>query len=51
MDRLFAEAEVRTGDAAGFAAIVLEISLSILVGRIADDLDRRLVGRDRAIAA
>jgi hypothetical protein len=51
MDRLFAEAEVRTGDAAGFAAIVLEIGLSVLVGRIADDLDRRLVGRNGAIAA
>jgi hypothetical protein len=44
MDRLFAEAEVATGGAAGFAGVVLEIGLRILVRGIADDLDGALVG-------
>ena len=51
MDRLLAEAEVAPGGAAGFAGVVLEVGLGVLVGGVADDLDRALVGRDGAIRA
>jgi hypothetical protein len=50
-DWLFAEAEVATSGAAGFTGVILEIGLSILSGRIADDLDGVLVGGDGSVGA
>ena len=51
MDRVFPETEVATSRAAGFAGVVLEIGLRVLVGGVADDLDGALVRRNRAVAA
>jgi len=51
VNRLFAEAEVATGRAAGLARVVLEVGLGILSGRVADDLDGVLVRGDGAVGA
>ena len=51
LDGLVAEAQVRNGDAAGLLGVVLEVSLYVLVGVVADDLDGVLVGADGAVAA
>ena len=51
LDGLVAEAQVADGDAAGLLGVVLEVSLHILVGVVADDLDGVLVRADGAVAA
>ena len=51
LDGLVAEAQVADGDAAGLLGVVLEVSLDILVGVVADDFDGVLVGADGAVAA
>ena len=51
LDGLVAKAQVRDGNAAGLLGVVLEVSLNILVGVVADDLDGVLVGTDSAVAA
>ena len=50
-DRLVAEAEVGDGRAAGFLGVVLEVSLHLFVGVVADDLDGVLVCADGAVRA
>ena len=50
-DRLRAEAQVRDGDRARLLRVVDEVALGEQVGALADDLDRRLVGADRAVRA
>jgi len=50
-DRLVAETQVRNGDAAGLLRVVDEVGLHVLVGVVADDLDRVLVRTDGAVAA
>ena len=50
-DRGVTEAQVRDRDAAGLLGVVLEVGLDVLVGVVADDLDRVLVGADGAVAA
>ena len=42
--------QVRDGHAARLLGVVLEVGLDILVGVVADDLDRVLVGADGAVA-
>ena len=49
-DRGVTEAQVRDRDAAGLLGVVLEVRLDVLVGVVADDLDRVLVGADGAVA-
>ena len=51
LDGLFAEAQVRDGDAAGLLGVVGEVTLGVEVGVVADDLDRRLVRADGAVGA
>ena len=51
MDRLRPEAQVRDRHRAGFLGVVDEVSLRIVVGVFADDLDGVLVGADRAVRA
>ena len=51
LDGLVAESQVRDRDAAGLFGVVLEISLNVFVGMVADDLDRVLVRADRSVAA
>src|SRR5699024_9314263 len=50
-DGLVAKAQVADGDAAGLLRVILEVGLDVLVGVVADDLDRVLVGADGAVAA
>ncbi len=50
-DGLITEAQVADGDAARLLRIVLEVRLNVLIGGIADDLDRVLVGAHRSVAA
>ena len=51
LDGLIAKTQVRDGDAARLLAVVLEISLDIFVGMVADDLRGVLVRADGAVAA
>ena len=51
LDGLVTEAQMADGDAAGLLGVVLEVGLHILVGMVADDLDRVLVCADSAVAA
>ena len=51
LDGLLAEAQVGDRDAAGLLGVVGEIGLRVHVGVVADDLDRTLVGADRAVGA
>ena len=51
LDLAVAETEVGNGHAAGLLTVVLEVSLNILVGVVADDLDGVLVGSDGSVAA
>ena len=48
-DRLFAETQVRNGNAAGFFGIVGEITLRVHIGMVADNLNRVLVRTNRAV--
>ena len=50
-DGLIAEAQVADGHTAGLLGVILEISLHVLVGVVADDLDGVLVGAHSAVAA
>ena len=50
-DRLRSEAQMRDGHRAGFLGVVNEISLRVVVGVLADDLDGILVGADRAVCS
>ena len=50
-DRLGAEAQVRGGHRARFLRIVYEVPLGKVIGILADDLDRVLVGADGAVGA
>ena len=50
-DGAVAETKVRRGVAARLLRVVGEVSLTILVGRTADDLDRVLVGTHRTVGA
>ena len=50
-DGLFAETQVRNGNAAGFFGIVGEIALSVHIGVIADNFNCALVGANGAVAA
>ena len=51
LDRSVAEAQVRDGHAAGLFGVILEVSLYVLVGVVADDLDGVLVCADGSVAA
>ena len=51
LDRLVAKTQVRNGYAAGLFGVILEISLNVFVGVVADDLDRVFVRTDRTVAA
>ena len=50
-DGLGAKAQVRDGDRAGFLRVVDEVTLGVVFGFFADDLDRVLVRANRAIRA
>ena len=50
-DRVIAEAEVRAGEAARLLGVVREVGLAILIGVVADDLHRVLVGTHRTVGA
>ena len=50
-DGLRAEAQMRNRHRAGFLRVVDEIALSIIVGVLANDLDRVLVRAHRAVRA
>src|SRR6266542_326067 len=50
-DRLRAETKVRDRDRARLLRVIHEIALSVIAGLLADDLDRILVGPDRAVRA
>ena len=43
------EAQVGLGNAAGLLGVILEVSLGVLVGVVADDLDGVLVGTHGAV--
>ncbi len=43
LDEVLAEAQVRDGDGAGLLGVVDEVALRVVVGVLADDLDRVLV--------
>ena len=51
VDRLRSEAQVRDRHRAGFLRVVDEISLRVIVGVLADDLDGVLVRAHRAVRA
>ena len=51
LDHLGAEAEVADRVAAGLLRVVDEVALGVVVGLVADDLDRVLVGADGAVGA
>ena len=51
LDGLIAETKVRNGNAAGLLGVILEVCLDVLIGMVADDLDRVLVCTDRTVAA
>ena len=50
-DRLLAEAQMALRDAEGLLRVVLEVRLTVHIGRVADDLDGVLVRADGAVAA
>ena len=50
LDGLFAEAQVRHGDAAALLGVVGEVALGVQRGVVADDLDGALVGANGAVA-
>ena len=50
-DRGLAEAQVRHRDAARLLGVIGEVRLGVHVRLVADDLDRALVGADRAVGA
>ena len=50
-DRIWAEAKMGDGDAAGFLGVIGEVALCIEVGVVADDLDGALVRTDGAVRA
>ena len=45
------ETQVGAGNAAGLLRVILEISLRILIGVVADNLDRGLVRRNSTVRA
>ena len=49
--RLIAEAQVRNCDTARLLRVILEVSLNILIGMVADDLNGVLVSADCTVAA
>ena len=51
VDGLMAKAQVGLGNAAGLLGVILEVSLSVLVGVVTDDLDGVLVGANGTIGA
>ncbi len=51
VNRPWSEAQVRDGDGAGLLRVIDEVSLSIVGCVLANDLDRVLVGTNRAIGA
>ena len=51
MNRLVTEAEMRYGKTAGLLRVICEVSLSLLVGIIADDFNRIFVGADGSVRA
>lgn len=51
LDGLIAEPQVGYGDTAGLLGVILEVSLYILVGMVADDLDGVLVCANGTVAA
>ena len=50
-DRVFAEAEVRYGNTAGFLGVIGKVSLSVHIRVVTDNLNSALVGADRAVGA
>ena len=46
-----AKAQVGLGNAAGLLGVILEVSLSVLIGVVTDDLDGVLVGVNGTIGA
>ena len=50
-NRLGPEPQVRDGHRAGLLRVIDEVALRVVVGVLADDLDRVLVGADRAVRA
>ena len=50
-DRARAEAQMGDGDGPGLLGVVDEVALGVVVGVLADDLDRLLVGADGAVAS
>ena len=50
-DRAVAETEVRAGEAARLLGVVREVSLTVLVGVVADNLNRVLVSTDSAVSS
>ena len=51
MNGLGAKAQMRNGARPGFFRIVDKVTLGIIIGLFADDLDRVLIGADCAIGA
>ena len=51
VDGLMAKAQVGLGNAAGLLGVILEVSLSVLIGVVTDDLDGVLVGANGTIGA
>ena len=51
LDRLIAETQVRNGNTAGLLRVILEVSLNVFIGMVADDLDRVFVSANGTVAA
>ena len=49
--RAVAETKMGDGDTAGLLGVILEVSLNVFVGVVADDLDGVLICADGAVAA
>ena len=51
LDGIVTETQMRNGHATGLLGVILEVSLNVLAGMVADDLDGVLVSTDSAVAA
>ena len=49
LDRGVSEPEVRAGISAGLLGVIVEVSLAVFLGVVADDLDGVLVGSDSTV--
>ena len=51
LNRLIAEAQVRNGNTAGLLRVILEVSLNVFIGMVADNLNGVFVSTNGTVAA